>query len=208
MPNVLLILALLALGTACGGGSNAAANGGYESQPEATTEVAAGDEASGGEVAIKESGADLETGTEVDDDSAVQESAQEAVQEAIQEPIQEAIQELPPEASGEEAPQETAAETDTPCVVLQSGTWVGSGDAFPMKMNVTLTMNAGACSFTLKWSMNHGANADGGTLQGDTVTLFSNGTDYYYSCVGTADGPGHVSGVCADDGASFDLSAK
>lgn len=103
---------------------------------------------------------------------------------------------------------DAGTDAEPPCVVLQSGTWTGSGGAFPMTMSVQLTMNAEACSFTLRWSMDHGANADGGTIVGDTVTLYSADSTYYASCVGTADSTTHVAGVCSEDGASFDFTAR
>ena len=99
-------------------------------------------------------------------------------------------------------------DTDADCVVLTSGSWVGSGNAFPMDMQVDLVMDATACSFTLEWAMDHGANAEGGTIVGDQVTLTSEATDYYASCVGTADSVTHVSGTCSDDGASFGFEAE
>ena len=101
------------------------------------------------------------------------------------------------------AESDTDAATEEGCTELTSGDWVGSGAAFGMSMGVELEMDAEGCTFELNnWSMNMGL-PDGGTVDGDQVTLA--GTSYWESCVGTADSEGEVSGVCDNDGAAFSL---
>lgn len=99
----------------------------------------------------------------------------------------------------------SAADTDTTpaCQTLTDGTWTGSGAAFGMAMDVTLTLDGAACSFTLTdWDMVMGSLPDGGTIAEDTVTLA--GTDAYWStCVGEATGGTVIDGVCEEDGAAF-----
>ena len=102
------------------------------------------------------------------------------------------------------ADSDTDGATEEGCTELTSGDWVGSGAAFGMSMGVELEMDAEGCTFELNnWSMNMGSLPDGGTVDGDQVTLA--GDSYWESCVGTADSVGEVSGVCDDDGAAFSL---
>ncbi len=98
-------------------------------------------------------------------------------------------------------------ETDTTptCQALTEGVWVADGAAFGMAMGVTLTLDASTCAFTLtNWSMIMGTLPDGGTIDGDTVTL--TGSDpYWTTCSGEAVGGTAIDGVCSDDGAAFTL---
>jgi len=94
------------------------------------------------------------------------------------------------------------------CTALMDGAWVGSGAALGgMPMGVMVMMDVAGGSFTLTdWDMVMGELPDGGTVAGDQVTLM--GTDpYWATCTGTVSAMGDaVVGVCADDGAGWDLT--
>lgn len=88
------------------------------------------------------------------------------------------------------------------CDPLADGRYAARGSCFGMTMGVMLDMDDARCSFVLDdWSMNHGDLPDGGTVDGDQVTLSGPGFD---GCAGTIDGD-VVSGTC-DDGCAWELS--
>lgn len=114
--------------------------------------------------------------------------------------------------SGDDSVNDTdAADTDVAdtddtnepaCVAVADGTYVATGSCFAMTMTVDLAFDAGACAFSLdNWSMNHGDAPDGGSLDGDAVTLTGTGFD---GCAGTwaADA---MTGTC-DDGCVWELA--
>lgn len=110
-------------------------------------------------------------------------------------------------STGGETETDTVETDTTPaCQALTNGAWVGSGAAFGMAMGVTLTLDSDTCAFTLTdWDMVMGSLPDGGTVDGDTVTL--SGDDAYWStCVGEATGGTTIDGVCSEDGAAFTLA--
>jgi hypothetical protein len=91
------------------------------------------------------------------------------------------------------------------CTELASGGWTTDGAAGGgMEMTGTLTMDAKTCTFTMTdWSMAMTNLPDGGTVDGDQVTL--SGADIPVGCVGTASEDGtSVEGAC-EDGSAFSM---
>lgn len=87
------------------------------------------------------------------------------------------------------------------CAAPTPGTWEAAGSCFGMSMTVTLAEGDDACAFTLEdWSMDHGDAPDGGSIDGDAVSLTGEGFD---GCTGTLDGD-TMSGICGD-GCAWEL---
>lgn len=86
-----------------------------------------------------------------------------------------------------------------PCAVLEAGSYTAKGSCFGMKMGADLAFDVDSCTFTFdNWSMDMSVNPDGGTVDGDDVTMTGGGMD---GCTGTIDG-GTMQGVC-DDGCAW-----
>lgn len=88
-------------------------------------------------------------------------------------------------------------DTDTPttgCTAPSEGGWSMNGSCFGMLMTGTLTVESDGCSFTFSdWDMPMSV-PDGGTVDGDDVTLDWPGLD---GCTGTTDGTS-MEGSCGD----------
>ena len=101
---------------------------------------------------------------------------------------------------------DTDTDTTPACNAMKDGTWLAGGAAFGMQMSAGLAFDVLACSFEFgKWDMAMDAPT-GGTVAIDQVTLVGNA--YWESCVGTLTGDNSVKGVCAQDGAQFELATK
>ena len=100
------------------------------------------------------------------------------------------------------------AETDTGngvCTELAEGRWFMAGSVYGMSMDAILTLNDAGCSFTFSdWNMSMDV-PDGGTIQGDAVTLDGNGTREWGDCEGIADDNSTIVGACSD-GATFEMN--
>lgn len=95
-----------------------------------------------------------------------------------------------------------------PCVELPDGRWTAAGAAFGMPMEMTLTMNAAECRFTItEWDMVMGSLPDSGeTTPGEVWLNDTTGDAYWQSCHGTFDaGTGRVDGICDDDGSGWGM---
>lgn len=90
------------------------------------------------------------------------------------------------------------------CETLADGSYEVRGSCFGMTMTVSVDMDDPACTFVLDdWSMDHGEQPDGGTVDGDQVSLSGEG---FEGCTGTVDGDG-VSGIC-EDGCAWELTRE
>jgi hypothetical protein len=99
---------------------------------------------------------------------------------------------------------DTASET---CAALTEGHWDMAGSAFGMSMDADLALSEDGCAFTFSgWNMNMDV-PDGGTIQGDTITLSGNGRREWAACSGTAEDSSTVVGACSD-GATFEMNLQ
>ncbi len=93
------------------------------------------------------------------------------------------------------------------CAALTEGHWDITGSAFGMNMDADLALSEDGCAFTFSgWNMNMDV-PDGGTIQGDTITLNGTGMREWGNCEGTADDDSSVVGACGD-GATFDMKLQ
>jgi hypothetical protein len=93
------------------------------------------------------------------------------------------------------------------CTELTEGRWDLTGSSFGMSMDAILTLSEGGCAFTFSdWNMSMDV-PDGGTAQGDSITLNGSGTREWSNCTGTAEDNASVVGAC-DDGATFAMNLQ
>jgi hypothetical protein len=93
------------------------------------------------------------------------------------------------------------------CTALTEGRWDLAGSTFGMSMDAILTLSDDGCAFTFSdWNMSMDV-PDGGTAQGDSITLNGSGTREWSNCTGIAEDNASVVGAC-DDGATFEMNLQ